>query len=74
MGDYSAKAQELIGGARGRSASPTAVKKESVAALKSEDFPAAPKEAFKAATDAAPAPLVGDIASSLKEEEPLIST
>lgn len=66
VGEYSAKAQELIG-SRSRSVSPTlaktepAVKKENVpSAYKSEDFPAAPKEDFKSA----PA----------TESEPLIST
>jgi hypothetical protein len=42
VGDYSAKAQEMIGHARKRSTSPNLVKSE--AAIKSEDFPAAPKE------------------------------
>jgi len=54
--DYSAKAQEMIGNARGRSVSPTTVKKENVPAVKTEsipayqaeDFPIAPKEDFKA--------------------------
>jgi hypothetical protein len=67
VGDYSAKAQEYIGSARARSASPTTVKKENVPSYKSEDFPVAPKEEFKA-------PPVGATASSLKEEEPLFST
>jgi len=66
--DYSAKAQELIGNARGRSASPATVKKESAPAYKSEDFPAAPKEDFKA-------PPVGSTANALGgENEPLIAT
>ena len=62
VGDYSAKAQELIGNARGRSVSPTAttkpvkapeplLKKENMrdlpaSAYRSEDFPAAPKQDF----------------------------
>ena len=73
VGDYSAKAQELIGNARGRSVSPNAAKKETVPVpapkYKSSDFPAAPQESFKA-----PAPPVGAMASALKEDEPLIST
>ncbi|KAH8593028.1 Reticulon-domain-containing protein [Bisporella sp. PMI_857] len=56
--DYSAKAQEIIGNARGRSSSPSVEKKKP--AYKSEDFPAAPKEGFKS--------------ESLHENEPLIST
>jgi hypothetical protein len=67
VGDYSAKAQELLGNARGRSVSPTTTKKETAPAYKSEDFPAAPKDAFKA-------PLGGAVADPLKEDEPLIST
>jgi hypothetical protein len=77
VGDYSAKAQEMIGQARGRSVSPSLsakpvkteseLKKENVA-YKAEDFPAAPKEEFKSA------PPVGDVAASLKtEDEPLIA-
>lgn len=70
VGDYSAKAQEMIGSARGRSASPTAVKKENVptSSYKAEDFPAAPKEEFKSA------PSVAAQVNSLREDEPLIST
>jgi hypothetical protein len=77
VSDYSAKAQEYIGNARGRSVSPTLsskpapeVKKENApSAYKAEDFPEAPKEEFKSA------PPVGETASALKtEEEPLIST
>lgn len=68
VGDYSAKAQELIGNARGRSVSPSTVKKEAGPKYKSEDFPAAPKESFKAPE--APAAT----AASTLEEEPLIST
>ncbi|KAE8452637.1 hypothetical protein EG329_013896 [Mollisiaceae sp. DMI_Dod_QoI] len=72
VGDYSAKAQEMIGNARGRSVSPTLsskpakteaeVKKENVPSYKAEDFPAAPKEEFKSA------------AGLKTEEEPLIAT
>jgi hypothetical protein len=67
VGDYSSKAQELIGNARGRSVSPTAsakpVKKENVpTSYKSEDFPAAPKEDFKTKVP------------ETKEAEPLIAT
>jgi hypothetical protein len=72
VGDYSAKAQELIGNARGRSVSPNTAKKDAAPKYKSEDFPAAPKESFKA--PAAPAAPVPAVASSLNEEEPLIST
>lgn len=62
--DYSAKAQEMIGSARGRSSSPAATKasaplqKENAPIVKSEDFPIAPKDGFK------PKPL---------ESEPVIS-
>jgi hypothetical protein len=66
VGDYSAKAQELIG-TRTRSVSPNTVKKESAPKYKSSDFPAAPKEDFKA-------PPVGAVADAPKGEEPLIST
>lgn len=76
VSDYSAKAQEMIGNARGRSVSPTLsskpapeVKKENAPSYKAEDFPEAPKEEFKSA------PPVGETVSALKtEEEPLIST
>jgi hypothetical protein len=51
VGDYSAKAQELLGSARGRSFSPPVinkevqeVKQENALTYKSEDFPAAPTE------------------------------
>lgn len=77
VGDYSAKAQEMIGNARGRSVSPTLsskptpeVKKENIptSSYKAEDFPTAPKEEFKSA------PAVGYLAASLKtEDEPLIA-
>lgn len=58
--DYTVKAQELVGNARGRSTSPSLTKKENSPAYKSEDFPAAPKEEFKA--------------PAVKTEEPLIAT
>jgi hypothetical protein len=70
VGDYSAKAQEMIGNARGRSASPTLSKaapaKTETSAYKSEDFPEAPKEEFKST------PIADEMSS--KVEEPLIST
>jgi cell wall-associated NlpC family hydrolase len=79
VGDYSAKAQEMIGNVRGRSSSPIATtkpakteeaKKDNVSSVyKNEDFPAAPKEEFKSA---APADPIAE--SSNDEEEPLIST
>jgi len=66
--DYSAKAQEMIGNARGRSVSPTTVKKENLPAYKSEDFPAAPKEEFKS-------PPGGASTNAVRgEDEPLIAT
>lgn len=79
VGEYSGKAQELIGGARGRSVSPTLsakpvkteeIKKENVpTSYQAHDFPAAPKEEFKSA------PPVGDMAASLKtDDEPLIAS
>jgi hypothetical protein len=79
VGDYSAKAQEMIGNARGRSVSPSLsakpakteseVKKANIpSAFKAEDFPVAPKDEFTSA------PPVGEAAASLKtEEEPLIA-
>jgi len=66
VGDYSSKAQELIGNARARSISPTAVKSEP--ALKNEDFPNAPSEEFKSV------PSVGESANSLKSDEPLVKS
>ncbi|TVY68793.1 Reticulon-like protein, partial [Lachnellula suecica] len=81
VGDYSQKAQEMISNARGRSASPIAsakpaktesspvIKKENVpTSLKSDDFPTAPKEEFKA-------PPVGEAVNALRrdEGEPLIA-
>jgi len=72
VGDYSAKAQEYIGNARGRSTSPIASAKPAkteTPAYKSEDFPAAPKEEFKSA------PPVQETVNALKSEnEPLIAT
>jgi hypothetical protein len=79
VGDYSAKAQDLIA-SRSRSVSPTitkagppAVKKENIpTAYKSEDFPSAPKEDFKYA------PTTESVASGLRdlssEEEPVTAT
>ncbi len=69
INDYSSKASEMV---RGRSASPslaksTQVKKENVPAYKNEDFPVAPKEEFKSTP-------IADEMSSVKTEEPLIST
>lgn len=66
VGDYSAKAQEIIS-SRGRSASPVATKAPSPPAYKDTDFPAAPKEDFNTV------PSVGTTASSDKKE-PLIAT
>jgi hypothetical protein len=79
VGDYSAKAQGIIGGARPRSTSPAVSAKPSkvdakdnISAYKSEDFPVAPKEEFKSA------PSVQEAANALRSEtdpaEPLIST
>jgi len=77
VGDYSAKAQEMIGNARGRSASPTitksepTIKKENIpsSTYKAEDFPAAPKQEFNSA------PAIGSQVNALRDEhEPLIST
>jgi hypothetical protein len=68
--DYSTKAQELIGSARARSSSPTAVKSEPAfkqeSAFKADDFPVAPKEDFKAP------PSVGHSANTLRDDDPLI--
>jgi len=76
VGDYSAKAQEMIGSARGRSASPTITKSEPVvkkeynlSSYQPEDFPAAPVKDFKSA------PPIGSQVNALRSEhEPLIST
>jgi hypothetical protein len=75
VGEYSAKAQEMIG-SRSRSVSPTITKaeptkKENVPAYKSEDFPAAPKEEFKSVATTAGAE---GLTESSSEEEPLIAT
>jgi hypothetical protein len=65
VGDYSAKAQEMIGNARGRSVSPTLSKatpaKTETSTYKNEDFPPAPKEEIN------PTPVVD-------EKEPLIAS
>lgn len=70
VGDYSAKAQEMIGNARGRSVSPALSKaapvKTEASAYKSEDFPNAPKEEFKST------PIADEMSS--KSEEPLIAS
>ncbi|KAG9235146.1 Reticulon-domain-containing protein [Amylocarpus encephaloides] len=73
VGDYSHKAQEMIGSARGRSSSPTvvkaepAIKKENVTSTyKTEDFPAAPKDEFKA-------PPSVEAVDYLKSDKPLIA-
>ncbi|TVY13608.1 Reticulon-like protein 1 [Lachnellula arida] len=79
VGDYSQKAQEMIGNARGRSTSPVlsakpvktepfVPKTENTPIIKSEDFPAAPKEEFVSA------PAVGESANALRsEDEPLLA-
>lgn len=69
VGDYTAKAQELI---RGRQASATTgstapVASKPASSVQESDFPAAPKEDFKAAEPAAAAP------PAFKEDEPLIA-
>jgi len=65
VGDYSARAQEMIGNARGRSTSPLNTKKELNGSnqYKSEDFPAAPKDEFKATEGV----------STKDENEPLVA-
>jgi len=81
VGDYSHKAQELIGNARGRSTSPTtvksepAVKKESPSAFKAEDFPTAPKEVFPSAPKEVlqDAPSAEEVGKSLNTDDPLIA-
>jgi len=79
VGDYSHKAQEMIGNARGRSTSPVlstkpvktepfVAKNENTPIVKSEDFPDAPKEEFVSA------PPVGEVANALRSEnEPLLA-
>lgn len=59
IGEYSAKAQEMVANARGRSVSPLSEKKEApqvngsgASTYKSEDFPEAPTEEFKSHQDA----------------------
>jgi len=87
VGDYSAKAQEMIGNARGRSTSPEITSKPvksepltSTSQYKASDFPAAPKEEIKSTPIAnefssSSTPSVGATASSLRDEnEPLIAT
>ncbi|KAL2061848.1 hypothetical protein VTL71DRAFT_7226, partial [Oculimacula yallundae] len=85
VGDYSAKAQEMIGSARGRSVSPIAsakpaktepfnVKENNVPAVpayKSEDFPVAPQIPVSSEFPVAP---TQDFKSSNGIDEPLIST
>lgn len=76
VSDYSAKAQEMVGNARGRSVSPTLSKaapvksdKENVPTYKNEDFPLAPKEEFKSTE---PKLHIADPVAK-KTEEPLMS-
>jgi hypothetical protein len=64
MGDYSAKAQELI---RGRSASPEATSKPAPT-VQETDFPSAPKTDFKTEE-----PVVNEEPTVKSEEEPLIA-
>jgi hypothetical protein len=80
VGDYSAKAQDLIG-SRNRSVSPAIttkpepaqVKKENIpTSYKSEDFPAAPKEEFK--SEPTTESVAGGLRDLSSEEEPLIAT
>lgn len=70
MGDYTSKAQQLLRG-RQASASPAGAASSSTPAstVKDSDFPAAPKEDFKAPE---PAPVAET--TTKQEEEPLIST
>lgn len=70
MGDYTSKAQQLLRG-RQASASPAGAAPTSTPAstVKDSDFPAAPKEDFKAPE---PAPVAEPAVK--QEEEPLIST
>ncbi len=67
LGDYTAKAQALIRGARGSETVPAAPAKTE-ASLKADDFPAAPKEDFKAAEAAQE-----HHTEPAAEEEPLIA-
>ncbi|KAJ4385501.1 hypothetical protein N0V93_009929 [Gnomoniopsis smithogilvyi] len=67
MGDYTSKAQELL---RGRQApASTSTPAAPASTVKDSDFPAAPKEDFKAPE---PAPVAEPVVK--QEEEPLIST
>jgi hypothetical protein len=51
-GEYASKAQEMIGHARSRSGSPVDTRTSpKTNGVKEEDFPEAPKDAFKAAAD-----------------------
>lgn len=77
MGDYTAKAQELI---RGRSASPEARTKAAPTPVKKEykeaDFPAPPQEPFQAANSPAvhtEDPVIKPDDSALKTADPLLS-
>lgn len=67
VGEYSAKAQEMVANARGRSLSPVATTKQPAKAetsdYKAEDFPTAPKEEFKSTPAEA----------TTSESEPLIA-
>ena len=65
MGDYTAKAQEMLRGNKG-AASPEAVA-SSKPAVKESDFPAAPKEDLQSAASAAP------LKTEEAEKEPLIA-
>jgi len=69
-GDYSAKAQEMIGNARGRSTSPE-VAKTPTSSYSDKDFPAAPKQDFALGKDSElPSAPNGDIASGSVNAEP----
>lgn len=80
VGDYSAKAQGLLGSARGRSFSPPVakkeieeVKKENALTYKSEDFPAAPTEIQAPQVEAIEA-TPSELKEEVKEAEPLIAS
>lgn len=66
VGDYSSKAQEML---RGRKTSAEAPK-PAASTVQDSDFPAAPKEDFKAAE----APAAAAEPTVKSEEEPLIAT
>lgn len=75
MGDYTAKAQEMLRGSKAKAPEaapqPAAPANQPASSVRESDFPAAPKEDFKAPTEptaAAPEPEVKH------EEEPLIAT